>query len=147
MVHVGCFILSVHRYAMQSRSPPGRGFEKGFPIKKLAEKCAWEGVFDHKGVPEMGFSAGFLIKQGFSFWVPDGLPGHILEPLAFPVTPVCPCRSLLTSDRHWWWISKRSWAMGLRQRMRQEGSKSPRCRSQGLDQAPMCVEQCHRRHQ
>ena len=96
-----CFILSVHRSAMQSRSPRGRGFEKGFLIKKATEKCVWEGVPDQKGVPEMGFLAGFLIRKGFSVWVLDGVPDHILEPPTFLVTPVCPCRSLLTPDRHW----------------------------------------------
>ena len=108
MVPARCFILSLHRSAMQSRSPPQRGFTKGFLIRKSTEKCAREGVPDQKAVPEMGFSAGFLIRKGFSIWVPDGVLDHIPEPRAFPITPVCPCRSLSTSGRHWWWISKRS---------------------------------------
>ena len=36
-------------------SPPGRGFEKGFLIRKSTEKCVWEGVPHQKGAPEMGF--------------------------------------------------------------------------------------------
>ena len=80
-----------------------------------------------------------LPLKGFSVWV--------LEPPAFLVTPVRPCRSLLTSGRHWWWISKRSWATGVQQRMHQKGSKCPKCRSQGLDQAPMCFGRHHSRHQ
>ena len=44
--------------------------------------------------------------KGFLVWVPHGVLDHIPEPL---VTPVCPCRSLLTSGRHWWWIGDHSW--------------------------------------
>ena len=109
----GCCFVTDHWPAMQSGSTPGRGFEKGFLIRKYTEKCIWEGVPDQEGVPEMGFSAGFLIRKRFSVWVPDGVPDHIPEPPAPPVTPVCPCRSLLTFGRHWWLISRRSWAMGL----------------------------------
>ena len=32
--------------------------------RKLPEKSIWEGV-DPKGVPEMGFPVGFLIRKGF----------------------------------------------------------------------------------
>ena len=39
--------------------------EKGFLIRKLPEKSIWEGVPDQKGVPEMGFPVGFLIRKGF----------------------------------------------------------------------------------
>ena len=95
----------------------------------------------------MGFLAGFPMRKWFPVWVPDEAPSHIPEPRAFPVTPVSPERSLLTSGRHWSWINKHSWAMGLQQRMHQKGSKCPRCKSQGLDQAPMCVARCRERHQ
>ena len=147
MVPAGCFMVSIHWSAMQPGSPLGRGFEKGFLIRKSNEKGAWEGVHDQKGVLEMRFLAGFLIRKGFSVWIPDGVPDHIPEPRAPPVTPVCPCRALLTSSGHWWWISKLFWAMGMQQRMHQKGSKCPKCRSQGLDQAPMCVGRYHQRHQ
>ena len=60
-----CFIMSVHRSPMQSGSPQGRGFEKGFLIRKSTEKCVWEGVSHQKGVPKMGFLAGTLIRKGF----------------------------------------------------------------------------------
>ena len=90
MVPAGCFILSVHRSAMQSGSPPGRGFEKGFLIRKSTEKCAWEGVPDQKGVPEKWFSARFLIRKRFSVWVLDGVRDHIPEPPALRVIPVGP---------------------------------------------------------
>ena len=116
----------------------GGVFQKGLPIRKSTEKCIWEGV------PEMGFSAGFLIRKGFSVCVPHGVPDHVLEPPAPLVTPVCPCRSLVTYGRHWWLISRRSWAMGLQERMHQKGSKCPKCKSQGLDQAPMCVGRYYR---
>ena len=52
----GRFLVTDHWSAMQSGNTPGRGFEKGFLIKKSTEKCIWEGV------PELGFSAGVLIR-------------------------------------------------------------------------------------
>ena len=54
-----------HWCAMQLGSTPGRGFGKGILIKKSIEKCIWKGVLDQQAVPEMGFSAGFLIRTGF----------------------------------------------------------------------------------
>ena len=97
-----------HWSTMQSGITLGTGFEKGFLIRKSTVKCMWEGVPDQERVPEMGFSAGFVIGKGFSLWVPDGVPNHVPKPPAPPDTQVCPCRSLLTSRPHWWLMSRRS---------------------------------------
>ena len=50
--------LKSQRYA---RTQP----KKGFAIRKLPEKSIWEVVRDHKGVREMGFPVGFLIRKWF----------------------------------------------------------------------------------
>ena len=56
-VPTGCFMVSVYWFAMQSGSPPRRGFGKGFLTRKSNEKGVCEGVLDQKGFPEMqGFS-------------------------------------------------------------------------------------------
>ena len=113
MVPGGWFTVFAYRSAMQSGSPQGKRFDRGFLIRKWTEKCVSEGAPDEKMVPEMRFWAGFMIRKGFSVRVRDGVPDNIPKPRAPLVTPVCPYRSLLTSGRHWWWISNCSWAMGL----------------------------------
>ena len=52
-------------HALNSERYTRSQFEKGFLIKKLLEKSIWEGVLVQKGVPEMGFPVGFLIRKGF----------------------------------------------------------------------------------
>ena len=73
------------------------GFAKWFLVRKSAEKCVGERVPDQTRDFEMGTSVGFLSTKRFPVWVLDGIPDNIPEPRAFPVTTVCPCRSLLTS--------------------------------------------------
>ena len=87
----------------------------------------------------MGFSARILIRKGFSVWGPDGVVEYIRDLPAFRVTPpVCPSRSLLTSRRHWWWISNHAWAMRPKERMDEKVASALNAHHRGWT-GPPCV--------
>ena len=147
-----------HRSCMWSGCPRGRCFAKVVLIRMLAEKCVREGVANQKAVPEMGFSAGFLIKKGFSVWVPDAVPYHILDPvhsLLRRFAPVGRCGRLAdtgggSASTHGRWACRRGCARkaASAQDADHRGWTRPRCvlgdPAEGLSEDPGCVRVHHR---